>query len=244
MRKYGGEAIWKLRNENALSPVEFQMVLAGRQRGERTTAVRDLVASAALIDSPVERDLFLQEIAAKTNVSLDALREELARSPLARRTRGKRLATPVWQPAGSLSTLAGALIRRPELRAEVFAAWGGTRIDDPHLRELFKLLYEDWKRGEAREADSLLDRFPDPPLRDFLVSCLYHNESEDTDDKAAEIDRQVAFDCLRMMEADGVRAELAALKSELQSSPDGASAELLGRLQTLMLREKELRTRK
>jgi hypothetical protein len=219
------------------------MVLAGKQRVERTTAVRDLVASAALIESPVERDLFLQEISANTKVSLDALREELARSPLAPRTPNETAAAPAWQPSGSLVTLAGAMIRQPELRADVFSAWGGTRIDDPVLRELFKVLYEDWKRCEARPPESLLDRFPDPPLRDFLVSCLYHNETEDSDEKALEIDRHLAQDCLRALEADRVREELTTLKTQLGNTPEGSSRELLERVKALQDRERQLRKR-
>ena len=245
VRKYGGEAVWKLRNEQALSPVEFQMVLAGAQRGERTTAVRDLVASASLIESPVERDLFLQEIAARTKVSLDALREELARTPLSPRAVQESVnATPPWQPTGPIVTLIGTMIRRPELRPEVFTAWGGSRIDDALLRELFKVLYEDWKRGEARQAEVATGPLSRSAAARLSGSCLYsHTDVEVDEDKAAEIDRRVAHDCLRALEADRVREELTTLKNQLDNSPEGSPRELLERIKALQDRERQLRMR-
>ncbi len=151
---------------------------------------------------------------------------------------------PPWQPSGPIVPLIGAMIRRPALRNDVFTAWGGSRIDDPLLRELFKVLYEDWKRGEARPPESLLDRFPDPPLRDFLVSCLYsQTDSEIDDDKAAAIDRRVAQDCLRALEADRVREDLTTLKNQLAASPEGGTRELLEQIKALQDREKQLRMR-
>jgi DNA primase len=241
VRKFGGDAIWSL-CQSALSPVEFQLVLAQRSKTPLAEAARELMQTAAAMESPVDQDVLLREIAAKTGISLDALRDELSRTRSHTRG-GERLAErPVWPLPGSITQLARVLIRRPELRELAFSRWTFGKIDDAQLRTLYKVLFDAWKKDDQRDPQTLLDHFPDPPLRDFVAECLYEDMGEIDAEKVLEIDRQVAEDCLKMMEADGLREELAGLKQKLAQSKDHAeTAELMRTMQDLMKREKELR---
>jgi DNA primase len=241
VRKHGGEAVWKLKNESALSPAEFQLLLAKHSGRNASEAARRLVESAALIESPVEQDVFLREAAEQTGVSLDAMRRELDRSRAPIRQDSQQVTPPRtnWPPPGILTDLARTLIRRPELRPVAFANWASLRIEDPTMRELFKVMYEEWRHGDGREPVALLDVFVEPPLRDFVSDSLFESgESEDAD-RALDADRQFVLDSLRNLEADRVREELADLKRRLTKSPD--DMDLLTQMQNLMKKEKELR---
>ncbi|MBU1983969.1 DNA primase [bacterium] len=241
VRARGGEEVWRLRNENALSAVDFQLRLAKRRSISLSDAARELVTSAALILSPVEQDVFLQEIAGKTRISLDALRRELSRVRPAPRTSEETLPPrEKWPPPGPVSVLVRILVRRPELRAEIFQTWKPNGIPDERLSQLASLLHAEWEREAMSEPQRLLDEFPESPVREFIVDSLYEMEEADRDERALEIDRKMARDCLRSIEADRVRVEISALKEQLAKDD---SAELLMQLQTLLRREKELRGR-
>lgn len=241
VRKHGGDAILALR-ETAFSPVEFQLYLAKRTKTPLAEAAKELMATAAAMDSPVDQDVFLREIAAKTGISLDALRDELSRARTAPKNSGRAAEQPIWPAPGPLASLARVLVRRPELRQIAFEEWSFGKIEDGQLRDLFKALYEAWKADDAREPETLLDLFPDPPLRDFVAHCLYEELGEVDADKAIEIDRRVAMDCIRSLEADRLREEIASLKGRLAQSKDSSeTGELMQQMQTIMRREKELR---
>lgn len=238
----GGEAVWKLRNEAALSPVEFQIALAKRDKTARGEAAKQLVASAALIASPVEQDVFLQEISAKTRISLDALRRELAHvQPAPRTARDDDIPRGKWPEPGPFSTLLRVLVRRPELRGDVFQEWQPRDIADANLSQLANGLVAEWMRGDTSDAEHLLDEFPESPLREFIVDSLYETENAHGEERALEIDRQVAQDCLRALKADELRGEIRELKERLARED---SPELLAQMQALLQQEKELRGRK
>jgi DNA primase len=240
VRRQGGEAVWKLRNE-ALSPVEFQLLLASRARGSISEAAKELIASAALIASPVEQDVFLQQIAAKTGISSDALRRELARVRTPRPSDEATAAREKWPPPGAVTSLARVLVRNPELRPLVFEKWKPEAGDDQRMSELLAHLYGEWESETMREPESLLDRFPESPMRDFLAECLYEESGEVNEHRQAEIDQQIALDCLRTLEAASIREKIAELKRHLAAAPDDRG--LLAELQDLMRKEKELRAR-
>jgi DNA primase len=243
VRKQGGEAVWKLRNE-ALSPVEFQLFQARRSKTTRSAAVQELVTSAALIASPVEQDAFLQEIAAKSQISLDALRRELARVRTPQRESEMLPTRDNWPPPGPLSVLARVLVKRPELRSVAFETWKPEAISDQKFVALFKSLYEEWQSGEMREPETLLDVFTESPLREFLAESLDEDVEEDEvpESRQLDIDKQTVLDCLRMMQADELKAQIGTLKRNLAESPNDAG--LLEELQTLMRKEKDLRAGK
>jgi DNA primase len=242
VRKQGGEAAWKLRNE-ALSPIEFQLFLMKRNQVSRADAVRELVASAALMASPVEQDVFLRDISSKTAVSTDALRRELARVRSPMRTAEEIPARGKWPSPSPLTALTRVLVRRTELRPLVFEKWTPPDTGDPHLTELLTLLYDEWKSESIKEPAALLDHFPESPLREFLAECLYESEDETDDERALEIDRRTALDCLNMMEADKLRALIAEKKRRLAEAPEEAGA-ILPEMQRLMREEKRLRAQK
>jgi DNA primase len=239
VRKQGGEAAWKLRNE-ALSPIEFQLFLRKRNNVSMADAVRELVASAALIGSPVEQDIFLRDISTKTAVSTDALRRELSRVRTPGRSAEVVSARGKWPSPSPLTALTRVLVRRTELRPLVFEKWTPPEVADPYLAELLSLLYDEWKSESMKEPAALLDHFPDSPLREFLAECLYESEDETDDERALEIDRKTALDCLNMMEADKLRAIIAEKKRRLAEAPEEAG-EILPEMQRLMREEKRLR---
>jgi DNA primase len=239
VRKQGGEAVWKLRNE-ALSPIEFQLFLMKRNRVAMAEAVRELVASAALIRSPVEQDVFLRDITTKTAVSTDALRRELARVRAPAPTVEEAAARGKWPSPSPLTALTRVLVRRSELRPEVFERWTPQDVADPQLAGLLEELHSEWRTESMKEPTALLDVFPDSPLREFLAECLYESEDESDDERALEIDRKTAQDCLNMMEADKLRAVIAEKKRRLAEAPE-ESGLILPELQSLMREEKRLR---
>jgi DNA primase len=239
VRKQGGEAIWKLRND-AFSPIEFQLFLMKRRNASTGDAVRELVASAALISSPVEQDVFLRDIAAKTAVSADALRRELARMRTPARVIEEMVPRGKWPLPSPLTALTRVLVRSTELRPLIFEKWTPADIADPHLAELLTELYREWQAENIREPQTLLDRFPESPMREFLAECLYESEEDTDDERALEIDRKIALDCLNMLEADKLRALIAEKKRRLAEAPDEAGV-ILPELQHLMRNEKRLR---
>jgi len=238
VRKNGGDAIWQLR-ETAFSPVDFQLHLAKRNQVPPADAARELVNTAVLIASPVEQDIFLREISARTAVSADALRRELSRVRVPGQIPEEKSARTTWPPKGTLTALTRVLVRRTDLRPVIFEKWSPQNIADAKLAELLNVLYEEWQSNAIKEPEKLLDRFPDSPLREFLAGCLYETEDEEDEERGLEIDRRTALDCLRGLEADGLRVEIAELKQKLVASPN--EPQLLRELQNLMRREKNLR---
>ena len=102
----------------AIGPVDFR-IHASRQEGKTSQQIaRDLVASAAQIESPIDRELFLQDVSSKTGISVDALIQELAR--LRRQAPDRRgestMSEARWPNEGTLTTLAEILVRNPEVR--------------------------------------------------------------------------------------------------------------------------------
>jgi DNA primase len=245
VRKFGGDAVWKLRDE-ALSPAEFQLMLAKRARRSAREAAKRLVESAALIEDKVAQDVFLREAASKTGVSLEALRSELDHGRAAMRpSTATTSEQSTWPPAGILTDLARTLIRRPDLHPVVFANYSALKIEDPQLRELYRVLYDEWRKSSAKDQEpvSLLDQFVEPPLRDFVSEALFQQQDQEADDEhAQEADRQFVLDSLRILEADRVHGDIEELRTRLHDTPD--DMELLSRMQTLMKKEKELRTAK
>ncbi|MFZ5433599.1 MAG: DNA primase [Calditrichota bacterium] len=241
VRKHGGEAVWKLRNEHALSAVDFQLKLTARAKTSVSEAAKDLIATAALIGSPVDQDVFLQEISDKTRISLDALRRELARvRPTPKANREMMPTREKWPPPGPAAVLAKVLIRQPQLRPEVFAQWKPNGLNDPRLSTFMNHLYGEWERSEVSDATVLLDHFPESPVREFIVDSMYETQTEEDEDKLIAIDRQIIQDCLSALEADQLHTRIAELKRQLATDSD---AQLLTELQQLVKQEKDLRAR-
>lgn len=238
VQKCGGEAIWELLN-TARSPVEFQLEYGDRMGAPRKASVRELLATAGLISSPVDQDIFLQEIAAKTGISLDALRREPSHHTPAARETTSPTRPEVWPKPGSLTALTEVLIRRPLLRNAIFEDWTPSSVEDPHLRQLLETLYAEWQTGAMREPESLLDEFTEPPLRDFISQALFISEGEENDRRQHAIDQQLALDCLRKLQAAEVREEIQRLR-ERMGAAGGTDMSLLHQMQILMKKEKEL----
>jgi hypothetical protein len=173
-------------------------------------------------------------------VSTDALRRELARVRAPGRAAEETPARGKWPPPSPLTALIRVLVRRTELRPLIFEKWTPQDISDPHLAELLEKLHREWQTESMKEPPALLDRFPESPLREFLAECLYESEDESDDDRAREIDRKTALDCLNMMEADKLRAVIAEKKRRLAEAPEETGA-ILPELQKLMREEKRLR---
>lgn len=241
VRKQGSEAIWKARNE-ALSPVDFQMYLAKRRKGSVSDAARELVTSAALISSPVEQDVFLRDVSAKTGVSADALRRELSRVRVPAAAMESAPPRIKWPPPSPLTALVSVLVRQTDLRPLVFERWTPQDIVDPNLSALVNAMYREWQSDSMREPQSLLDRFPESPLREFLAECLYEGNDDYDEEQVHEIDRRTALDCLNMLEADRLRAQISEKRRRLAEAPDEAGI-ILPELQHLMREEKRLRLR-
>jgi DNA primase len=237
VQKNGGEAVWQLVNE-AISSVAFQLLLSKRARVSTSDAVRELLTSASQISSHVEREVFLKEVAEKSGVSFDALLRELPRvattSPKQHAEQGEQ-----WPPKSPITTLAMILIQRPDLRRVVFAKLNFEDIQDSRLAELLRFLQEDVEHSSFRKPEALLDRFPDPPLRDFISECLFADENNNADLKRAEIEERMVRDCLGAMESAKLKAQIALLKEKLAAAPD--SVELFREMQELMKKEKTLR---
>jgi DNA primase len=244
VQKRGGEAAWELINA-ARSPVEFQLEYGQRMKIARKASVRELLSTAALISSPVDQDMFMQEIAARTGVNLDALRTELSRQGIPLPASREAISTSpseVWPKPGPLVTLAETLVRCPALRNVIFEMWTPEKADDPRLRELFDALYSEWQSGAMREPESLLNVFPEPPLRDFVSGALYRGDEEEDSRKQQDIDQQVAVDCVRKMEATELRERIQKLREKLAQS-NSEDDSLLKEINALVRRERELRAR-
>ncbi len=238
VQKRGGEAVWELLNA-ARSPVEFQLEYGDRMGVARKATAREMLTTAGLISSPVDQDIFLQEVAAKTGISLDALRREAGHQAPPAREATAPARPEVWPKPGPLTALAEVLIRRPLLRNTIFADWSPSGVADPHLKQLLDAIHAEWQTGAMREPESLLDEFTEPPLRDFISQALFTSEDDEDDRRQHAIDQQVALDCLRKLQAAEVREEIQRLR-ERMGAAGGTDMSLLHQMQILMKKEKEL----
>lgn len=241
IQKYGSSEVWNLVN-GALSPVEFQMALAARTNAPLRESVRALVESAALIGSPVDREVFLQTVSNKTGIGTDSLLQEMARTRRASDTNVSAPAKRTWPAAGALTDLTRVLVAEPTIRPVIFEQWRPVRLTDAKLEAVLDTLYEEWAGGEMAQAERILHAFADPEVRDYLSDCLMEavNDGDQDADKKLEIKKQVALDCVKKLAADQIKQEIAELKSRLVGA-GAQEAELLARLQELKRREKELR---
>ncbi len=244
VQKYGAEAVWKLVNE-ARAPVEFQMELALRTKQSTAEAVKELVATAAKIASPVEQELFLQSVSARTGISGESLNRELARqrshAPAPQST-SQTIQRVKWPPPGPLTTLARIVIAEPGVREAVFSRWSPERVTDSGLRMILDVLYTEWTAGSMREAETALDHFEEPRLRDFVSECLFEAIPEDDLDsvKKLSLRKKEALDCVGKLEATIVKQEIDQLRAQLAAKPDN-EGELLARMAELTRKEKALR---
>jgi DNA primase len=239
VQKHGGEAAWELINA-ARSPVEFQLEYGDRLSVPRKATVRELVTTAGLIASPVDQDIFVREVAARTGVSLDALRREVSRQVPVERDTPTLSRSEAWPKPGLLTTLTEILVRRVPLRDTVFEQWTPAEVEDPHLKELLGTLYSEWQAGVMRQPENLLNEFSEPPLRDFISRAMFGPEgSEDDLRRQSEIDQQLALDCLRKLEATRVREQIQRLRERLGAA-GGTDMTMMQEMQVLLKKEKEL----
>jgi DNA primase len=245
VQKHGSAEVWNLLNA-ALSPVEFQMQLAQKSKAPLREAVQQLIVSATMIASPVDRDVFLQQVSNKTGIGTESLLQEMARTRRPEQTTIARPAAVIWPQAGALADLTRILVAEPTIRPLIFPQWRPTGLSDAKLEAVIDALYEEWTTGEMAQAEKILDAFPDPVVRDYLSECLM-DAVEDTDqaaDKKLAVRTQMAQDCIKKLEADKVQEEIDALKRELATIPDDQGRyELLRRQEELRKRQQELMKR-
>jgi DNA primase len=239
VRAHGPEEVWSLVN-NARNLVEFQSDRAKKANLSVAQVARELIASAALIPSSIDREAFLQEVSGKTGLSMDALSAELAkeRKPIPQRENATATRREVWPPKGKETLIARALIRSPEIRAEAFSKLNLETILDLRLKNLLSVLHERDLHGELHESAALLNFFPDAPERDFIAQAI---EPDDTleNEQRIQIDRTTVLDCLRSIEIESIKEEIASVRQQVQLNPD--HLDLLKQLQELIAREKKLR---
>ncbi|MBU1638550.1 DNA primase [bacterium] len=237
--KAGGEAIWELLN-SALGPVDFR-IHASRMEGKTSQQIaHDLVASAAQIASPIDQELFLQDVSSKTGISVDALMQELARTRrLTPERRGEASNAEVrWPQAGTLTTLAEILVRNPEVRGSVFEKWNPDDVKDDRMRALFRRLYDDWAAERTPEPESILNHFEDAQVRDFLSKCLMTDDSTDLE-KQLDIDLKVVKDCLKSLEIGKLKSKISLLKERMTADPSDAA--IITQIQDLMRQLNDLK---
>lgn len=247
VQKYGAEEVWALMNR-ALPPVEFQLELAARTNAPMRDTVRELVQTSTAIAGPVDRELFLQQVSARTGISADTLHREIARIRTEPRTTAGPPAARAagWPPRGPLATLTRILVAQPELRSEVFERWTPRDVPDPKLAAILAAMWEEWQTGVMREAETILDRFNDSETRDFLSECLMTAPGDDDDDqnlKKYNIDRHTAMDCLTDFESAKIKLEIATVKAAMAAG-SGDEGELQLKMQGLARKHKELLAKK
>jgi DNA primase len=235
VRAHGSEAIWELVNHSR-PIVEFH-VDRGKASGATTAQLaRELVQSASLIPSVIEREAFVQQIAQRTGLSMDALMSELSqiRRPQQRQS---VVQTPAWPPKGVETLLTRSLMRSPEIRDEIFPHWSPEHVRDEKLKKILIHLYDAHAGRRYPDITHLLNAFPESPERDFVAS----SESEEglEDEKRLEIDRKTAHDCLRALQVETVRQQIDDVKRRIRQEPD--NIELSKTLMELITQEKALR---
>lgn len=235
VRAHGSEAIWELVNQARLT-VEFH-VDRGKANGVSTAQLaRELIQSASLIPSVIEREAFVQQIAQKTGLSMDALLSELSqiRRPQQRQSVAQM---PAWPPKGVETLLVRALLRSPEIRDEVFPHWSPEHVRDARLKRIAEHLAETHAAGRYPDVSVMLNTFTESPERDFIAACDAEDELED--EKRLDVDRRTAHDCLRALQVEAVRSEIDEVKRQIRMEP--SNMELPKRLMELIAHEKALR---
>jgi hypothetical protein len=237
VRAQDAEALWALVNESKMV-VEFH-VQRGRAAGVSTAQLaRDLLNTAALIASRIERETFVQQIALHTGLSTNTLLEELAQQRRPQQRSAPNVAQrAVWPPKGVTTLLATSLIRSPEIRATIFQQWSPEQVPDERLKKLLIYVQDATQTHRYPDVTSLLSAFPEPPERDYLAACEGDDELED--EKRVLIDRKTALDWLNALQIENVRQQINDLKQRIRLTPD--DPELSKTLLDLIAREKALR---
>lgn len=235
VRANGSEAIWELVNQ-ARQIVEFH-VDRGKAAGTSTAQLaRELIQSATLIPSAIEREAFVQQIAQKTGLSMNALLGELGqiRKPQQRQSVAQM---PAWPPKGVETLLTRALLRSPEIRSEVFEHWSPDDVRDARLKRILTHLSEAHAAGRFPDVSVMLNTFTESPERDFVTSCDAEDEMDD--EKRLDVDRRTAHDCLRALQVETLRGAIEEVKRQIRLEP--SNMELPKRLMELIAHEKTLR---
>ncbi len=235
VRAHDAEAVWSL--VNASRPIVEFHIDRGRTSGATTAQLaRELIASAALIPSVIEREAFVQQIAQKTGLSMDALMSELSQQKRPQPQRMQAQQVTMWPPKGVETLLTKSLVRTPEIRDEVFPHWSPELVRDVRLKKILEYLYDSHTGHRYPDVSQLLSVFPESPERDFIAAT----ETEDVEDeKRHEIDRKTAQDCLKALQVETVRREIDQIKARIRQEPD--NMELSRTLIELITREKALR---
>ena len=170
IKENGAEAFEKVIS-GAMNPIDFEMLVLERANGSgidgKINTLKSMKEKLAEIQNDTERELHVQDVAARMKVPLEGLRQEVEEI---RRTTGllersterneRRVqARQVMQDRGDASaTMIAALLKRPDCY--------------PYIRHVFSL--EDFPEGDAfyREAAtyvlSCLDRGEEPLLADLI----------------------------------------------------------------------------
>ena len=245
VRTEGIEALWA-RVNSALGPVEFQLWRAQNETGKLTTsariaAIKSLLTTARLITKPVEREVFLQEISAKTGVALDALRQELPRKVATSKPVSSE--RQPFKTRGAALELVKLLVRCPNLRSRILSELDPQIVDDEPLRALVQKLEELSLIETDEPQEALLDYFPENPLRDFIAQCLTEPPPHSEPHRAVAILRQTAEDCLHRLKLEKLQAEIQGENQRLADAKAGGATtqEILFRIQELRREEKVLK---
>lgn len=247
VRSEGVEVLWE-RVNNAVEPVEFQMQLAqGKNKtlstAARVAAVKSLLETASQISKPVEREVFLQEISTRTGVALDSLRQGLPRRVSSRPRQEAGSAPQGSKISAAALELVKLLVRSPDLRPQILSEFNSRDIEDETLRPLVVKLEQQNLEEIEEPPETLLNYFPENPLRDFITQCLTDEPPDRDPERARGIYEQTAQDCLHRLRLAKVQTEIRNEREELfkAQSNKALTEEILANLQNLLSDEKALK---
>ncbi|MCC6477173.1 DNA primase [bacterium] len=220
VRAHGPDEVWALVN-GARGLVEFQTDRGKRSNLPVAQIARELIASAALIPSSIDREAFLQEVSGKTGLSLDALIAEMTQIRRPQNLRETRRRKSVWPPVGAARDVIEALLSSPEIQQEFMPKLQIDLIKDELLRTLAAAMISMFEsRGEAAP-EILATEFVTSPVSDFLASpyndvleSLQDRDLSDSD--RVSRDRRRAASGLVAMQLEVANFELDAVQQMLR----------------------------
>lgn len=233
LHRDGREALLEaLRQERSF--VQFRLDAAGADRrlgqAELLTAVRGVIETIRAVGDPLQRELLLEELAARTGLRRDAIERAAAGaariSPEVAFVKSGLAVTPDQVAERDLLK---ALLGHPELIPEAMERVAADQFENPLLKALYLSLEQAFFSGAAPDIRALPDYVADPAQKAFIADAALAGGSITLEDA-----RTALLDCVRQFERRTLMRKRESLEQDIRSAENGTSARhLLGRLAEL-----------
>ena len=217
VREHGPDALGERLGE-ALDIWEFKLrTLAGG--GERTVSDRmklagEIADSIAMVDDDLKRDVYIDDLSAKINVSRDEMRKAVsARRRRSHRSRDTADSTPNKVELTDQRELLGYIIRNPDLARHFMEDAGPKPFTDPTSRMVAEELFHRIVEGLDISPSTLIGALEDPQAQGLVSAVAMVERDPETAARCIE-------DNIRRFKERELRSEIREIGSEAARETD------------------------